>query len=416
MYTMITTLPSKVEKENVKNYICELCSFNTYVLRDFKRHLDTKKHNDNVKMSMITKKPPKYSCECGREYRYASGLSRHRRTCSSTTTLTLIDNSANVVLTHVNTGAGAASSEDDSDIDADDSSVSSDGSTIICINISEDTPSYKVVHRSKISKDDDDDDDEETSIHPLFSLTRNSSSKKQIAKALKDADKATTSFDKATYLEILVERLLEETKELRQMVAKQTEMSLERDAKIMELASRPTTNIINNHIGNNVNNHFSVVNYLNTDCKDAMSLSEFIDSMQITMDDMYYTRDNGYVKGMCNIFTRSIENLKPTERPIHCTDKRRLRFFIKENEIWVRDDNHQKINSVMYNITEKQIQLLQQWKEFNPNWLSEPSLQDEFILITSRILGMNSEKGEKAIKSIIKTIGNITDVKTDVKM
>lgn len=205
--------------------------------------------------------------------------------------------------------------------------------------------------------------------------------------------------------ESLILLLVKENKELRNAIMQQTEESQKMRQEMFELAKKPT-NVVNNN-----NQRISVVNYLNTECKDAMTLTEFVDSIELTMDDMYYTREHGYVKGMCNVLMRQIEGLKQSERPIHCTDQKRLRFFIKTTESWKRDDMHTHIQSAMTSITDKHIKLLNQWKKANPDWIERDDLRDEYFLLTSRIMGGEREGDvDKNQRAVIKTLGSVTEL------
>lgn len=205
--------------------------------------------------------------------------------------------------------------------------------------------------------------------------------------------------------EDLIMVLVNENKELRNMILHQTEESQQMRKEMFELAKKPT-NIVNNN-----NQRISVVNYLNTQCKDAMTLSDFVDSIELTMADMYYARDHGYVKGMCNVFMRQIEGLKQCERPIHCTDQKRLKFFIKTKEAWKRDDKHEHIHSAMTSITDKHIHLLNKWKQEHPDWLTREDLRDEYFMLTSRIIGGGNEfELDKNQRAVIKTIGTATEL------
>lgn len=384
---MITEKPQAMSKKTPTKYVCESCVFDTANLKDFRRHCDTKKHNDNV---MITKKPNDHVCGCGHAYKFASGLSRHKKVCPGTAlalTIAAAPLPKNLFSNwSLPAQSGAGADTDDSEIDTDiNSDVDSedDGVTVIPLETS------KRIRSTSINR-------KITASNTLITT------RTDVVRELKEANSASNSIDKASRLENLVEKLLLETKELRDIVAKQTEISLEREARLFELASRPTTV---------VNNKVSIVNYLNTECKDAMSLSDFVNTLQVTMDDMYYTRDNGYVKGMCNVFAKGIENLKQTERPIHCTDKKRLKFFIKRDEKWERDDKHNEIGRVMNNITEKHIAQLQKWKEEHPDWINKEELRDEFIALTSRIFEAQGKNGEKTMRNVIKNLGDFTEVK-----
>ena len=44
------------------------------------------------------------------------------------------------------------------------------------------------------------------------------------------------------------------------------------------------------------------------------------------------SKDNGFVNGVTNIITKQLQDLKPTQRPIHCSDKKRLQFYVKDDE------------------------------------------------------------------------------------
>jgi hypothetical protein len=203
--------------------------------------------------------------------------------------------------------------------------------------------------------------------------------------------------------------VMKENRELRNMIIEQTKQSAERESKLIELAQRPVSTTTNTNIINN-NQRVNILNYLNTECKDAMTLKDFIDSIELSMDDMYYTRDNGYVKGICNVINREMGAISYNDRPIQCADKRRLKFFVKGKTEWEKDEDHAQLNSVVDNITAKHKQLLVQWKELHPNWLEEESLQNEYLLLTSRILEGGNPNGVKNRKAIVKNLSETTEV------
>ena len=76
-------------KEQKEQFIfeCYLCDFKCSKKYNLVRHQSTDKHRwiHNVS-KMDTKKrakeqPEKYSCECGKQYKYSQGLSKHKKTC-----------------------------------------------------------------------------------------------------------------------------------------------------------------------------------------------------------------------------------------------------------------------------------------------------------------------------------------------
>ena len=86
------------------------------------------------------------------------------------------------------------------------------------------------------------------------------------------------------------------------------------------------------NIGNNNNNTISINVFLNEQCKNAMNLTDFMDKVKISLEDLAYSKNNGYVKGVTNIFAKQLKDLKPTERPIHCSDTKRLQFYVKDED------------------------------------------------------------------------------------
>ena len=97
-------------------------------------------------------------------------------------------------------------------------------------------------------------------------------------------------------------------------------------------------------IGNNNNNKININVFLNERCKNAMNLNEFISKIKVSMEDLDYTHNNGFVKGISNIFTKQLNDLEITERPIHCSNTKKLQFYIKDDDIWRKDTYHKKLN------------------------------------------------------------------------
>jgi hypothetical protein len=161
-----------------------------------------------------------------------------------------------------------------------------------------------------------------------------------------------------------------------------------------------------------INNTINIINFLNTECGQAMTLKEFLDNMVLSMDDIYYTRDNGFVKGMSNAFLRQIENIGYNRRPIHCSDKKRLKFFIKTREgIWMRDSDNTNIQEAVSAIKTKHIQKLEEWKSERPGWIHDPIQSDEYLLMCNNFMEDIKLDGDKKKQALIKAIGAATGLK-----
>ena len=168
--------------------------------------------------------------------------------------------------------------------------------------------------------------------------------------------------------------------------------------------------VVNNNNNNNTinNNHnFNLNFFLNTTCKDAMNMSEFIDNMDINFKDIEYIGRNGYVNGMTNMILSRIKELDVTKRPLHCTDLKRETMYIKDNDEWNKDtpDNTQLRNMVKIVAKHNQYQF-PLWREKHPASDDMNSATFEFSLkMIQNILG---DVGEEQIKLDNKVMRNLS--------
>ena len=170
-------------------------------------------------------------------------------------------------------------------------------------------------------------------------------------------------------------------------------------------------------IGNNNNNtnKISINVFLNEKCKDAMNMTNFIQNIQVSLDDLMYTKDNGYVKGITHILTKKLNDLKPNERPIHCSDKKRLQFYIKDNDVWDKTESQEKLDNTIRDMEREQIQKLSEWEKLNPNYLKDEKLLNEWQKIIHQIMDGASEATKRKNRKIIKkNIAEYVEIKEDL--
>lgn len=166
--------------------------------------------------------------------------------------------------------------------------------------------------------------------------------------------------------------------------------------KIMNLEK---ANVINNTVNNNQKLNINV--FLNTECKDAMNMSDFIKSLTLTCDDLMYTKNNGFIEGITNIFVKNLEEMAVTTRPIHCGDSKRQQFFIKNENKWEEDKKHEKIDKTIDSVAQKQIQQIKEWEEQNPDWTQSDAGTQEYIeLIQTVMCGKTEQEREQNKKNI----------------
>jgi hypothetical protein len=165
---------------------------------------------------------------------------------------------------------------------------------------------------------------------------------------------------------------------------------------------------------NTTNNHFNLNLFLNEKCKDALNISEFIDSLKITLDDLAFSKDNGLVRGIADVMIRGLKDLDIHKRPIHCTDSKRDTMYIKDKEKWEKDENHIKMKETIEKIADKERTALQIWAENNPDWMETEKKQIEYLTMM-RSICEPIENDEKNEKKIIRSLGkNILLDKNDI--
>lgn len=194
----------------------------------------------------------------------------------------------------------------------------------------------------------------------------------------------------------IIMQLMKENNELKNMIMKVIENGI---------------NITNNNNTNNLNSHnkeFNLNFFLNETCKNAMNITDFVESIKLQLTDLMDVGTLGFVEGISNIIVKNLNKLDETERPIHCTDKKRETFYIKDKGQWEKDDQERKkMRRVIKNIAFKNEKLLQKYKEEHPGCnFCESKFADEYSKLVIEAMGGHGNddfvKEEKIIKNISK--------------
>jgi hypothetical protein len=266
---------------------------------------------DNDEENEIIEDVVKFSCICGKEFKYQSGLCKHKKKCQ------IIIHQENGVIANEN--------------DAESSSSS--------VNTKEDYV-------------------KETSI---------------------------------------IHELINQNKELRTMLIEQHK---QHEEAIKEIIPK---------IGNTINNNqqYTIQMFLNDKCKNALNISDFINSLQITLEDLNMTTNRGLIEGVTLTMMRGLEKLQLHERPIHCSDLKREIMYIKDDDEWNRDSNHNKLKTSIEIVADKQLQSFQKWEEDNPGYMENKDGQEKYLQFMGNAtvdLKDDPKKMNKIIKNVSKEV------------
>jgi hypothetical protein len=193
----------------------------------------------------------------------------------------------------------------------------------------------------------------------------------------------------------LIMMLIKENSELRK---EQTDIK----ELILEIVKNGTHNTTNNTHTNSHNKSFNLNFFLNETCKNAMNITDFVDSIKLQVSDLMNVGELGYVEGISNIIVKNLNNLDETIRPIHCTDKKRETFYVKDQGQWEREDeDRKKIKKIIKIIEDKNIRLLPQFREKYPEYNNSSSkISDKYDKIVIESMTSDKDKEEKIIKNI----------------
>uniref|UniRef100_A0A6C0DFG4 C2H2-type domain-containing protein n=1 Tax=viral metagenome TaxID=1070528 RepID=A0A6C0DFG4_9ZZZZ len=166
-----------------------------------------------------------------------------------------------------------------------------------------------------------------------------------------------------------------------------------------------TTNITNNNITQN-NNKFNLNVFLNETCKDALNLSDFLESLILTLTDFENFGPLGYCGGISNILIKGLSQLDISKRPIHCSDLKREVIHIKNNDTWHKDDDKQQMIKAIKAIEHKNVKQMNLWAKANPEY-KDPNHKksDLYTKLIDQSLGeTDKEKALKNYNKIIRTV------------
>lgn len=179
--------------------------------------------------------------------------------------------------------------------------------------------------------------------------------------------------------------------------------------KVLENNSSNINTINSNNINSN-NKSFNLQFFLNETCKDAMNITDFVDSIKLQLSDLERVGELGYVKGISDIITHNLLALDVTQRPVHCTDKKREIMYIKDQNIWLKEDeNKPNIRKMISKIADKNFRILPQMRIKYPEYEDANSFHsDKYNKTVVEAVGgagnNNTEKENKIIKNIIKCV------------
>jgi len=209
----------------------------------------------------------------------------------------------------------------------------------------------------------------------------------------------------------LVIELLKQNQEFKELMIEQHKRMTEQQDTIIELSKNAGNTTINNNNTNNtnntMNNKFNLNVFLNETCKDAINLNDFIQSIELSVNDFINTGEVGYVRGISDIMLERIREMHPHVRPIHCTDLKRETVYVKDSDVWAKEDETKKhLRKAVRIVANKNKAQVHPWIAENPKYdiLDTPECDKFFEYSKASLGGYGKEEDEKFDKKIINNI------------
>ncbi len=180
-----------------------------------------------------------------------------------------------------------------------------------------------------------------------------------------------------------------------------------------EMKNLKINNITNN---NNNTNNISINMFLNKYCKDAMSLTDFVNKIVVSIADLENTKKLGFADGISNVILKSLGDMSTAERPIHSSDSKRSKFFIKDTEGWKKDASGVQIDDAITKIKIKHVDALGEWELENPEYTNNNEKSEEWSgLLDCISSGEDKKETEKNKNQVKKNIAEKCSVKKAIE-
>ena len=201
-----------------------------------------------------------------------------------------------------------------------------------------------------------------------------------------------------------------ENKEIKNIIIELVKSNNELQKQMIDVCQKiqPINNtIIHSNSNNNSNNKtFNLQLFLNEECKDALNMSEFINSIELKLSDLENMGKLGYIEGMSNIIIKQLNDTDMYKRPVHCSDAKRETLYIKEENKWEKENSeNKKMIGAVRGVDKKNYMMLNKWKDEHPKCMNSESNQcDAYMKLVGIVMSGDTEHINKVIKKVSKEV------------
>ena len=210
-------------------------------------------------------------------------------------------------------------------------------------------------------------------------------------------------------LMVLVSEIVKGNHEIKQQNFELQKQNNDLQKQILDICKNGIINNTTNNVNSN-NKTFNLNLFLHEDCKDAMDMSEFLESIRIQLADVMSVGELGYVDGISKLIIQNLNALDVTKRPVHCTDEKREVIYIKEAGVWTKDEDNSKLRRLVKTVSNRNFKHTRLYKEKYPDCRNPDSkYSDIYVKLVLEATGGGSKYNDydsenKIMKKIAKVI------------
>jgi hypothetical protein len=201
----------------------------------------------------------------------------------------------------------------------------------------------------------------------------------------------------------MILEIVKQNQEFKELLIEQNKENAKLQKQLLEMAKEGK--IINNNTTNN--NKFNLQFFLNEQCKDALNIMDFVNSVRLKLTDLDTVGQLGYTEGISKIFIRNLKELDVFKRPIHCSDLKRETLYVKDKDAWEKEnDQNAKIRMAIKHVATKNIKQIPDWIDENPKSADTESKKHmEYLYIVKESMGGKTKEQDEVFENkIIKNI------------
>jgi hypothetical protein len=207
--------------------------------------------------------------------------------------------------------------------------------------------------------------------------------------------------------ENIIIELIKDNRELRELL-------IEQNKTIQEIVKNNSLCISNNISNNSNNKTFNLNFFLNEQCKNAINIRDFINSIEFGLEDLEETGRVGFVEGISKVVIKNLTDLDINLRPIHCGDIKREVLYIKNDNKWEKDNKSKNIiKCAIQEIANKNMKKISDWIKCHPDCQNSESTQNSKYLniVLNSMSGATIEEQQSNYDKIITRVAREVSIR-----